>query len=183
MIVLETERLILRRLEPGDQDAGFMLELMNEPGWLQFIGDRGVRTLEEARSYIERAVTAQHARHGFSMSCVVARDAGVAVGICGLVQRDTLPEPDLGFASLERWSGRGLAREAAAAATEHAHAVLRLRRILAVTSPENERSLRLLEGIGFRHEGGVRLAPTGGESLLLAHEAAGGGSLLGESSC
>lgn len=168
MSVLETERLTLRRVEEGD--AAFLVELMNEPGWLRFIGDRGVRTVEDARAYMERAIHAQHERHGISLLAVVPREAGVPVGLCGLVRRDALPGPDLGFAFLERWSGRGFAREAAAAVLRHAREELGLARVLAVTSPDNERSLRLLASLGFRRVGETRLAPDAPPTLLLSSD-------------
>lgn len=146
-----------------------MLELMNEPGWLQNIGDRGVRTIEAARDYIRRAAVASHERHGFSLECVVLRETGERIGICGLVKRDGLELPDLGFAFLERFAGRGFAREAAAASLRQAHDELGLPRILAITSPSNERALRLLRAIGFTDDGAMRLAADQPEVLLLSH--------------
>lgn len=166
MIVLRTPRLALRHVDDGD--AAFLLELMNEPGWLQFIGDRDVRTLEDARAYLQRALVEPRERLGYGLHAVMPLSGGEPVGLCGLVKRDALPHPDLGFAFLQRWSGRGFAREAAAAVMDDALTRLGLPRVLAVTVPENVRSLRLLDAIGFRNEGVVRLAPDQRELLLLA---------------
>ena len=170
MIVLRTPRPVLRHVD--DADAAFLLELMNEPGWLQFIGDRGVRTLDDARAYLRRAIVEPRERLGFGLHAVVPLSGGEPMGLCGLVKRDALPHPDLGFAFLERWSGRGFARDAAQAVMDDALARLRLPRVLAVTVPENARSLRLLEAIGFQREGLVRLAPDQPELLLLARDLA-----------
>lgn len=145
---------------------------MNEPGWLQNIGDRGVRDAGAARDYVRRAAQEPRRRHGFSLECVVLRETAEPVGICGLVQRDGLDLPDLGFALLARWQGRGYAREAAEATLASAHGELSIPRVLAVTSPSNDRALRLLHALGFMDEGSVRLARDQPELLLLAHEVA-----------
>jgi ribosomal-protein-alanine N-acetyltransferase len=166
-LIAQTPRLLLRRLRLDD--ATFVLDLVNEPSWLEGIGDRGVRTLEDARGYIERAGIAPHERHGFSLSCVVARESGCAVGLSGLVQREGLPAPDLGFALLERFTGRGLAREAAGASLDHAHSVLALPRVLAVTSGSNARSLKLLHALAFRDAGTFVPSPGAPALLLLEH--------------
>jgi RimJ/RimL family protein N-acetyltransferase len=103
MIVLETARLRLRHLTADD--AAFILELLNEPAWHRFIGDRGVRTLDAARDYIATGPLAMQVRCGFSLGAVVLKETGTPIGICGLIRRDTLPDVDLGFALLERWWG------------------------------------------------------------------------------
>jgi RimJ/RimL family protein N-acetyltransferase len=162
--VLETDRLILREFEATD-DA-FLLRLLNEPSWLRFIGDRGVRTLEDARRHVETVHRASYARNGFGLCCVVPRDTGVPAGMCGLVRRDTLPEVDVGFAFLPEAWGHGYASEAAAAVLAHARDRLGLRRVLAITSPDNHPSIRVLERIGMRREGEIRL-PGEDRDLLL----------------
>jgi ribosomal-protein-alanine N-acetyltransferase len=167
---LRTQRLIIRRLR--DDDAPFMRELMNEPGWLSHIGDRGVRTDDDARAYIRRAAVEPHERLGFSLGCVELRESGERLGICGLVQRDALPAPDLGFAFLARHEGRGFAREAAAACLDQAHAELGLERVVAITSASNDRALRLLRALGFTDEGTVALGTGRAELLLLVHGSA-----------
>ncbi len=166
LIVLETERLRLRQF--ADSDAEFVLELLNEPSWLRFIGDRGVRTLDDARSYITNGPKAMYARHGFSLLVVERKTDGAALGMCGLIQRDTLDAPDIGYAFLPRAWGQGYAREAAAAVLAHGHSALRLPRILAITDPENTASIRLLEDLGMRF---VEIIPFagGGVSRLFEH--------------
>jgi len=166
MTVLQTERLRLRELTVDD--AAFVLELLNEPAWLRFIGDRGVRSLADARGYIESGPRASYARHGYGLYAVELLSQELPIGICGLVRRDSLPEADLGFALLERHWGHGYAPEASVAVLRHASAELGLRRVLAVTSPDNERSIRVLEDLDFAYEGRVTLPPASEELLLFA---------------
>lgn len=164
MIVLETERLHLRQLTTAD--APFILELVNEPAWLEFIGDRGVRTLDDARGYLTTGPVAMYARLGFGLWAVERKSDGVAVGICGLLKRDTLPDVDLGYALLQRHWGQGYAHEAAAAALAHGRHTLKLPRIVAITAPVNERSTRLLEKMGFRFERMIAVTEGKPESRL-----------------
>jgi RimJ/RimL family protein N-acetyltransferase len=165
--VLETERLVLRQLTVDD-DA-FILELVNDPAWLRFIGDRGVRTLEDARGYILSGPVDMYERLGFGLYAVELKAGGSAIGMCGLLKRATLPDVDLGFAFLPRYSGQGYASEAAAAMLAYSHRALGLTRVLAITSPDNDRSIRLLERIGFRFEGMLQLAEDD-EVRLFAYE-------------
>jgi len=150
VIVLETERLILRRLTP--EDAAFMRRLVNEPSWLEFIGDRGVRTEADAREYLRAGAIASYERHGFGLWAVVLPGGESPIGICGLVQRDFLEDVDLGFAFLPESRGRGYAREAAAAVLDLARSDFGLRRVVAITVPANRRSIALLEKLGFTFE-------------------------------
>jgi len=168
VIIRETERLLLRRMVPTD--AAFIRELVNEPGWLQFIGDRGVRTIEDARRYIETGPLAMYERFGFGLYLVALRPGDVPIGICGLLKRDTLSEVDIGFALLRRFSGRGYACEAAEAVVAHAREELGLRHLVAIAAPENHRSLRLLEKLGLRFERMVRVSPERPESVLYARD-------------
>jgi RimJ/RimL family protein N-acetyltransferase len=167
--ILETSRLRLRTL--SIDDAPFILELVNEPAWLQFIGDRGVRSVEQARDYIVKGPMAMFERFGFGLYLTELKDGGVPIGICGLIKRDSLPDVDLGFAFLPRFWGRGYAREAAAASLAHGLGALGLKRIVAITSPDNQRSIRLLEQIGFGHERRVALSEGEAEVELFAHPA------------
>jgi RimJ/RimL family protein N-acetyltransferase len=146
--VLETDRLILRRL--STDDAEFILELVNDPAFLRFIGDRGVRTLDDARAYILKGPVDMYDRLGHGLYAVEL--AGVPIGMCGLIKRDALEDVDLGFAFLPRFRGQGYAREAAAATLAYGRAALGLRRIVAITSPDNHASAGLLEKLGFRFE-------------------------------
>lgn len=165
VVVAETARLLLRRLEIAD--AAFMCRLFNEPSWLQNIGDRGVRTTQDAEHYIRTKTWETYQRLGFGMYLVESKAEACAIGLCGLVSREALPDPDIGFAMLPGFWGRGYAFEAAHAVMAHARA-LGFARLLAVVSPGNERSSRLLEKLGFALEGAVRLTPEGEELKLFA---------------
>jgi RimJ/RimL family protein N-acetyltransferase len=145
---LETDRLVLRRLTPDDGE--FIHELLNDPDWLRFIGDRGVRTVEDARAYIEKGPMEMYARHGVGLCLVELKATGVPIGICGLLHRDYLDDPDIGFAFLPAHRGKGYAYESASAVLEHGLRELELARVVAVTSLENDRSRQLLEKLGLR---------------------------------
>ena len=138
-----------------------MLALLNDPAWIRFIGDRGVRTLAAAAEYIERGPIAMYASHGFGLYLIQLKRGGEPIGICGLVKRDFLEDVDLGFALLPEYRGRGYAPEAAGAVMRYAEAALGLTRLVAITSRENEISAGLLEKLGFRFE---RMVPFPGES-------------------
>ena len=156
--VLETERLILRRL--GDEDAPFILELVNDADWLRYIGDKGVRNLDDARAYIRNGPVNMYARFGFGLWRVELKSDSTPIGLCGLIRRDTLPDVDIGFAYLPRYRGQGYAREAARATVAYGANVVGLRRIVAITSPDNVASGRVLEDVGLRFE---RMFPIPGE--------------------
>jgi RimJ/RimL family protein N-acetyltransferase len=153
--VLETDRLILRRLSPDD--AAFILELLNDPAWLRFIGDRGVRTLEDAHTYILNGPMAMYARLGFGLYLSELKGSGVPIGICGLIKRDSLEDLDIGFALLPKFRGEGYAYEAASATMAYGKNVLGLKRIVAITSPDNQVSAGLLKRLGLKFERMVRL--------------------------
>lgn len=162
MPVLETDRLALRQIEAAD--AAFILELVNEPAWLEFIGDRGVRNLDDARAYIAQGPVAMYARRGFGLFLVERKEDSTPIGICGLLKRETLGDVDLGFALLARFREQGYAREAALGTLSYGFGELGLKRIVAIAAPGNERSIRLLESVGFVREGVVRL--TAGEAAV-----------------
>jgi RimJ/RimL family protein N-acetyltransferase len=149
--VLSTPRLFFTRFIPDD--APFVVRLVTDPDWIRYIGDRGVRTEDDARAYLERGPIAMYARHGFGLWRVARREDGVPVGMCGLIKRDTLPDVDVGFAFLPEYRGQGYAAEAAAATLALAAERYGLRRVVAIASPDNERSLRLLEKLGMTSEG------------------------------
>ncbi len=157
---IRTPRLYLRRFDGirGDE-PGFMLGLLNEPSFLRHIGDRGVRTLEAAHDYIAMGPILSYQRHGFGMNMVELAATGEVVGVCGLVQRDSLPEPDLGYALLPSYLGQGYAGEAAAAVLTDARDVLHIDRILAITDPDNVASIALLLRLGFTFESMLQLTP------------------------
>lgn len=153
--ILETDRLELR--EAAADDAPFVLALLNSPGFVANIGDRGVRTEDAARDYIEDRMVAGYRSLGFGMWIVVERATGRAVGMAGLVRRDGLDCPDVGYAfSPETW-GRGYAQEAAAAVVGHARSVLGMTELAAITSPDNHASMAVLKKIGFTFRRMIRL--------------------------
>ena len=166
--VIETSRLRLRELSLDD--AEFILRLLNEPSFIQNIGDRGVRTLDDARTYIANGPIASYEKHGFGLLLVELKEKPMPIGICGLLKRDVLPEPDIGYALLPEFWSKGYAHESAAAVIEHARNVLRLNRILAVVNPDNASSIRLLEKMGFQFERYVRLSEDALEIKLFALE-------------
>ncbi len=167
--VIDTPRLQLRPL--AETDAAFILELLNDPSWLRYIGDRGVRNLEDARNYVRNGPAAMRALHGFALDAVVDRHSGAPIGICGLLKRDTLEDVDLGFAFLPAWHGKGLAREAAAATLQHATGVLGIKRVVAITALDNGPSIRLLESIGFRFERILKMPGDADELRLFGYPA------------
>jgi RimJ/RimL family protein N-acetyltransferase len=167
-MVLETERLILRRL--STDDAAFVLELLNEPSFVRYIGDRGVRNLEDAAQYILNRLVSSYERNGFGLYLVELRESRIPIGICGLVKRDTLPDPDIGFAFLPVYWSRGYAAESAAAMMNYAKEELGLNRILAITSPDNEASAKLLSKIGLRFERLIKLSEDVEEVKLFTSE-------------
>jgi len=166
MSVLETDRLVLRKLSVDD--AEFILELVNEPSWLRFIGDKGVRTIDDARNYILRGPIASYERFGFGLYSTELKDSGIPIGICGLVKREALENPDIGFAFLPKFWGKGYAYESASAVLGFAKDDLGLTRILAITTPDNYSSIKLLEKVGMCFKELVRFSETGEELKLFA---------------
>jgi [ribosomal protein S5]-alanine N-acetyltransferase len=162
--ILETERLLLRQLTLAD--APFMLALLNSPGWLKHIGDRGVKTLEQAEYYLLNGILKSYKEMGFGFWLVVLKEGGKPIGISGLIKRDGLPDVDMGYALLPQFEGRGYGFESASATVCYARDTLHFRRLLAITSKENAASIRLLGKIGFQQEGTVTL-PGKAEELLL----------------
>jgi RimJ/RimL family protein N-acetyltransferase len=165
-IVLETPRLVLRRFTLDD-DA-FAMALVNDPAWIEHIGDRNVHSLEDARAYLEKGALAMYERAGFGMYVVALKTTGEPIGTCGLIRRPGLNDVDLGFAFLPPHRGRGYALESASAVRDHATGALGLTRLVAIVSPANQPSIRLLETIGFRFERMVRLPGDDQEIRLYA---------------
>ena len=147
--ILETERLILREFTLDD--TPFIIELVNSPGWLQFIGDRNIKTEEQAREYLRSGPLQSYEKNGFGLSLVALKADQSPIGMCGIIRRDSLENPDLGFAFLPAFEGKGLAYEMANATLAYAKNVLKLPVIFAITMPENKRSIKLLEKIGFKY--------------------------------
>jgi RimJ/RimL family protein N-acetyltransferase len=153
--VLETERLVLRECE--EADAPFVLELLNSPGFLENIGDRGVRTEDEARAYIVERVIGSYQQHGFGMWLTIQKLDNTAVGLAGLVKREGLDVPDVGYAFAPRVWGQGYAQEAAAAVLAHAQGPMGIPKLAAITTLENFASMAVLRKIGFVYQGTIEL--------------------------
>ena len=170
MIILETERLSLRHLSPDD--AEFILELLNEPSFIRYIGDKSVGNLTAAGQYILNGPMESYRVHGFGLYLVKLKATRASIGICGILKRETLPDPDVGFAFLPEYWQLGYAFESAAAVMTYARRVLGLNRILAITSPDNEASEKLLGKIGFRFERLIQLSEGSPEVKLFSSQAA-----------
>lgn len=155
MQVMQTSRLNLRLLTEADD--GFILDLLNQPSWLEFIGDRGVRNLDDARAYINNGPLAMFAQYGFGLYLTELKPDKKAIGLCGLLKRETLEDVDIGFAFHPDSWGQGYAREAAAACVDHARNKLGLKRLVAITLPTNRASISLLKSIGMQFEKEIRL--------------------------
>jgi ribosomal-protein-alanine N-acetyltransferase len=146
---LETQRLTLRRLD--FDDAPFLVKLLNEPSFIENIGDRGVRCIEDAHRYLREGPMAMYDRYGFGLWHTARKD-GVAVGMCGLLKRDNLPDVDVGYAFLPQFWGLGFAHEAAAATLRHGAKKFGLTRVVGVVSEGNTGSIRVLEKLGMSFE-------------------------------
>lgn len=164
-MLLETSRLQLRRLTIDD--AAFTFELLNSPGWLANIGDRGISSIEKAKEYIETKYFESYV-NGLGNFAVVLKDTGEAIGTCGLYQRDNLDYPDIGFAFLPMHFGKGYAFEAAFALKEYAFHSLKLERLYGFTLPTNEPSKRLLGKLGMKQKGTITFEDDPEELLLYA---------------
>ena len=163
-IVIETERLILRKFTI--EDAPFMLELLNTPTWLRFIGDRNVHSVKEAEQYLINGNIKNYSTYGFGFYLVEVKETGESIGMCGLVKRDSLDDIDIGFAFLPQFIGKGYGFEAASATLRYAQTVLQLNKIIAIVNPENADSIKLIKKIGLQFEKMVQLSFTDIELML-----------------
>jgi RimJ/RimL family protein N-acetyltransferase len=163
-VTLETARLNLREFTLDD--APFFLALVNDADWLRFIGDRNVHTLDEARAYLAKHYIARYEQDGIGFYLTALKDSGVPIGMCGLIKREGLSDIDIGFAFMPEYRGNGYAIEAARATLVYARETLKLKRIVAITVPDNVNSISLLEKIGLRFESETRL-PNDGDLLRL----------------
>lgn len=164
--VLETDRLILRRLTVDD--APFILALLNDPAWIKYIGDRGVRTIDDARANILNVHIATYERLGFGFYLTERKSDGAPIGLCGLIHREGLEDVDIGFALLPDFRAGGYASEAALAVMAYANNNLKLTRIVGITSHDNVSSIKLLEKIGLKFERMVTLPKIENEVMLFA---------------
>jgi RimJ/RimL family protein N-acetyltransferase len=167
--ILETKRLSLRKLTADD--APFMFDLLNQPSFIHFIGDRGVRTLDDARSIITNRYIKAYERLGFGIYLTILRESQTAIGICGLVKRDGLDDVDIGYAFLPQYWSKGYASEAASAVMAYARKFLGIRRVLGITTPDNAGSIRVLEKVGLKFERMIQLPGEKTELKLFASEA------------
>lgn len=158
MKILETERAILR--EVTENDAAFIFDLLNQPSFIKYIGDRNVRSVEQARDYIESRFAASYEKFGFGMYAVEVKTTGETIGICGFVRRESLPDADIGFAFLPQFERKGFAFETSAAMMRYGTDVLNFKKVLAITSQDNEASEKLLDKLGFKFESLVELPQT-----------------------
>lgn len=164
---LLTDRLLIRPFVLDD--APFILRLLNEPSFIEHIADKGVRTLAQAEGYLQQGPLASYALHDHGLWMVTQRESGACMGMCGLIKRDSLPHVDLGYAFVPEFWGQGYAREAAAACLAYGRDTLKLGRLLAIVSPGNEPSIRLLESLSFLTAGRREMAP-GDEVLVYERE-------------
>lgn len=169
MRILQTPRLVLRWFAP--RDARFILKLLNDPDWIRNIGPRHVHDVPAARQWIESRLLANYGRQGFGFWAMERREDGRVIGMCGLVQRDSLPHPDIGYALLPRYRGSGYVREAAQACLDYARDVLGLEEVWGVTSPDNERSSRVLTTIGMKDLGVRHFEGAWGDTRVFAWRA------------
>ena len=156
MTILETERLTLRQLTTDD--AEFIFELLNDPSFIRNIGDRNIRTLDDAAAYVVNGPAASYAKNGFGLWLVALKETNEPIGMCGLIRRETLEDVDIGYALLPRFWSKGYAIEAAQATRDYAKDVVGLKRLVAIVDPVNEGSIRVLEKLGLHYEKMVRLS-------------------------
>ncbi len=153
--IIDTERLYLRELTTDD--ASFIFALVNSPDFHRYIGDKSVRNLEDAREYIRNGPQVSYRSNGFGLYCTLIKSSETPIGICGLVKRDTLELPDIGFAFLPEYYGKGFGYESAKGVLEHDVAA-GFAQIAAITSPDNDRSIKLLKKLGFNFKGHKQMA-------------------------
>jgi len=168
MNIIETERLTLRKLSTAD--AGFILDLLNQPSFIRYIGDRNVRTLEDAERYILNGPVASYERNGFGLYLTQLKESHIPIGMCGLIKRDTLEDVDIGFAFLPQFWLKGYAFESASAVLAYARNTLGIKKILGIATPDNTGSIRVLEKIGLKFEKMVKLSEDTVELKLFASD-------------
>lgn len=166
--ILETDRLTLRQLTL--KDAKFIVTLLNEPDWIKYIGDRGIRTVEAAKKYIKEGPMTMYNEHGIGLYLIELKENAQPIGLCGLLHRDFLKDVDLGFALLSRYWGKGYAFEAAKGTLSYGAETLGHRRIVGFTSLDNEKSANLLQKLGMKGEGTIKYTSTSEDVRLFAIE-------------
>ena len=164
MNVIETGRLILRK--GTNDDAPFFLDLLNQPSFIEFLGDRGVRTLDDARAYIQSKLVDSYNKFGFGLYMVLLKEDQTSIGICGLIKRDGLDDVDVGFAFLPQYASQGYGFESASAVMEYGRKTFGLKKIVGIVSSGNVKSIDLLEKLGLKFEKMIKL-PNDKEELKL----------------
>lgn len=162
--VLETERLKLRKCVSTDTD--FIITLVNTPGWIQYIGDRNIHTQSDALNYLVKGPFLSYEQYGYGVSIVETKDEKIPIGVCGLLKRDYLNHPDIGYAYLPAYMGKGYALEMANAVVSYSQSVFSIKEIQAITLEENIRSIHLLEKIGMQYMKQITLPDTTTPLLL-----------------
>ena len=163
-IVIETKRLIIRKFTVDD--SAFMLELLNTPDWLRFIGDRNIRTLEQAEQYLLNGYMKSYQDYGFGFYVVAVKETQESIGICGIVKREGLEDVDIGFAFFQQFMGKGYGYESASAVLNYALNDLKIKRIVAIVDPENVVSIALIKKIGLQFEKMIQVSPKDIELML-----------------
>jgi len=154
--ILETERLVLR--EFSIDDADFILNLLNTPGWLKYIGDKNVRTLEDAVNYLENGPIKSYKENGFGLWMILLKNKSTPIGMCGLINRESLEDIDIGFALLPEYSNSGYGYEIARATMVYANNTLGIKKVVAITNSNNIRSIKLLNKLGLQFEKKIKLS-------------------------
>ncbi|HET6668718.1 MAG TPA: GNAT family N-acetyltransferase [Pyrinomonadaceae bacterium] len=168
MTILNTERLRLREIT--NDDAEFLLKLLNEPSFIENIGDRKVRTIDDACRYALNGPIASYMQHGYGLYLVELQETGAPIGICGLVKRESLPDADIGYAFLPEFWGRGYALEATLAVKQYAFQQLKHKRLLAIVNPANASSIKVLDKLGLRFDRMIRMSEAEPEICLYNSE-------------
>ena len=145
--ILETENLILR--EFTENDAAFIIELVNSEGWLKYIGDKNIKTDAQAKEYLLNGPIKSYAQNGYGLAMVELKNDKTPIGMCGIINRETLDHPDIGFAFLPDFANKGFGYEIASKTLQYATGELGIDKVLAITVPENNASIKLLEKIGM----------------------------------
>ncbi|MDD2793881.1 MAG: GNAT family N-acetyltransferase [Sediminibacterium sp.] len=166
MQALTTERLLIREL--SIVDAAFMLRLMNAPNWIRFIGDRNVKTISDASNYISSRIISSYRTNGFGLYLVTLKNTRKPIGICGLVKREGLNHPDLGFAILPEYERMGYASEAATAVLDYAGNILRLKQVEGITTKSNLASVSVLEKAGMHYVKNIQLPGDDADFMLFS---------------
>lgn len=162
MLCVIKMKLITNRLEIREltlEDADFIFELLNQISWKKYIGNKNIKTIDDAKQYILDNPLKMYQTHGFGLWCVTKIYSKQALGVAGIIKRDTLPMVDIGFAFLDRYSGHGYALEACKSIIDYAKSRFHYDHILAIVKPENKRSIGLLNKLDFHFKEQIHLNP------------------------